>query len=174
MRILTKALAIVALAAVAALLVPAGAARANGAASTRNIIFGTAAAAALTAEQERTIGELGREADERLHPAAEPPRRPDAPPRDPVPAPLPPPAPQQPPVQPLEPALQPPLAPLLVCAALAARQARRRRQHGGNSHTMRPSAWTVLADNIAAWRIARAAHRRHLQLQELMNGTGSP
>ena len=137
--------------------------------AARMLTAGTAAAAALTAQQEQAIGELGRQADEWLQPAAEQPRQPDAPPRGPVPAQR-----QQQPVPRLEPALQPPLAPLLVCAALAARQARRRRQHGGNSHTMRPSAWTVLADNIAAWRIARAAHRRHLQLQELMNGTGSP
>jgi hypothetical protein len=130
---------------------------------------GIAAAAALTAEQERAIGELGRQTDALLHPAEQPARPPDTAPPAAVPAPPPAPA--------LAPALWPPLTPLLVCAALAARQAHRRSRRGGNppanSDTMRPALWALLADNIAAWRVARAAHRGRLQLEELTNGTGS-
>jgi hypothetical protein len=123
---------------------------------------GTAAAAALTAEQERAIGELGRQTDAYLHPAEEPVRQPDPPPSQAVP----------PPPPPLAPTLQPPLTPLLVCAALAARQAHRRTRSGGNppanSDTMRSPLWALLTDNIAAWRVARAAHRGRAQLQELI------
>jgi hypothetical protein len=114
--------------------------------------------AALIGEHEEQIAALGRTIDALEH-AAE-----SADARSPGPAPW-------------APALQSALAPLLVWAAFAAHQARRRSRHhrreqrgqqaAGKSPTMTGSVVDGIVDNVVAWRAARAARRGRFHLEDL-------
>lgn len=66
----------------------------------------------------------------------------------------------------MEPRLQPPLAPLLVWTATAACQAQRRvRRAARGSARIAPSPLDGFADNLIAWRCARAASRGHFRIR---------
>ncbi|HEX4023582.1 MAG TPA: hypothetical protein VHX52_02595 [Steroidobacteraceae bacterium] len=113
-------------------------------------------AAALADQQEAMIGALGRAVDALERPPGDSSDRPQeagalqaGPSR-------------------LEPSLQRALAPLLVWAALAARQARRReRRVAKKSSTITGSMFDGLIDNLVAWHAARAAQRGRFRLEDL-------
>ncbi|MGH8256693.1 MAG: hypothetical protein ACRET0_10825 [Steroidobacteraceae bacterium] len=117
--------------------------------------------ATLAGERKEQIAALGRTVDEFEHPSA------SHKPASPAPA-------ASRPPTPLAPGLQHTLAPLLVWAALAARQARRRSrrephaQHAaGKSPTIAGVVVDGLVDNVLAWRAARAARRGRFRLEDL-------